>query len=836
MSDFRINILGNADGLKSAANEAAGILDDLSSGGIGSLTDSFGGLLGKLGPVGMAAGAALGALTALTVGAGKMAAEYDKLSKEFGVNAESIQKIEKTYSSTGMEAEKLLDINKDAAEKLGEAWREGTGEFKAALDMIKGDIKDYAAFVNDPEGGRKAAEMWYYQAKAAGLAHAEIIAGMERIASDSSKMVGTLAESNDYWEHQIKLQEKSAYVSEQTAHAYNDAGSKLAELGKNVMGVFAELFSFIPKGFNTIYDYFNKDFKNTTFYLSIQAVSNFISKNLPPLFEKAKNALTAAIKPMINLFTSIHDKIVNLYNKIAEIVAKIQNGIKGAGKSALDFFGVDTSFLDFEIPALTTDNIKEGAKKLGQAIESAVAEGVSGGAASTFDQLAEQQRQANDAELKRKAEELKTQQGQQATQNTKALCPICKKGAHSAADCPEAKKTQDAAKKAADSAKRLREQAYRDLNAINVSLYSSVEASVASSNKQITENLAKLDNALKQGIITQEQYEEKRRALIDANAENFRKSVLGASPADALMMLAASRQVYDQSVADLETMFNNKLIKESEYLQRKKDLEAAFGARTDATAGLQGIKSDELANSFGDRYMAWDEQKNNDVLKATQDYEENKKNINKLPESERFKQLQALNEAHNKKMREIDLKYNNMRLTDTQNMFGGFGDAMAAFGLESTAIGKGIFAAQKGLSIAQAMINAHEAATKAMATYPGPMGVAMGAASYASAIARVGQMKSIDGMAHDGIDNIPREGTWLLQKGERVVDDRTNGDLKEFLSNQKSGETSNAPIHVDASLHIAGNVNSADKIVMDAIKRHPQFVAQAVQDANRRRM
>ncbi|EAS4214501.1 hypothetical protein D6063_23510, partial [Salmonella enterica] len=402
-----------------------------------------------------------------------------------------------------------------------------------------------------------------------------------------------------------------------------------------------------------------------------QAVSKFISEKLPPLFEKAKTALTAAIQPMINLFTSIHDKIVNLYNKIAEIVAKVQNGIKGAGKSALDFFGVDTSFLDFEIPALTTDNIKEGAKKLGQAIESAVAEGVSGGAASTFDQLAEQQRQANEAELKRKAAELKAQQDKQGQENTKALCPICKSSAHSAADCPEAKKTQDAAKKAADSAKRLREQAYRDLNAINVSLYSSVEASVASSNKQITENLAKLDNALKQGIITQEQYEEKRRALIDANAENFRKSVLGASPADALMMLAASRQVYDQSVADLETMFNNKLIKESEYLQRKKDLEAAFGARTDATAGLQGIKSDELANSFGDRYMAWDEQKNNDVLKATQDYEENKKNTNKLPEAERFKQLQALNEAHNKKMREIDLKYNNMRLTDTQNMFGG---------------------------------------------------------------------------------------------------------------------------------------------------------------------
>ena len=37
-------------------------------------------------------------------------------------------------------------------------------------------------------------------------------------------------------------------------------------------------------------------------------------------------------------------------------------------------------------------------------------------------------------------------------------------------------------------------------------------------------------------------------------------------------------------------------------------------------------------------------------------------------------------------------------------------------------------------------------------------------------------------MAHDGIDNIPKEGTWLLDKGERVVDSRTNSDLKDYLA------------------------------------------------------
>ncbi|EFN9956055.1 SHOCT domain-containing protein [Escherichia coli] len=838
MSEFKIGITGVTSGLESAANKASGILDGLASGGVDGLTSSVGGLLGKLGPLGMAAGAALGALTALAAGGAKMAVEYANMSREFGVNIEQIQKLEKVYSGFGLNAEKVLDINKDAAEKLGEAWRDGTGEFQAALKMIKGDIKDYAAFTDDPEGGRKAAEMWYYQAKAAGLSHSEIIAGMERIASDSSKMIGALSESNDYWEHQVKLQQKAAYVSEETATAYADAGSKLTELGKTIMGAFADLFSFLPKGFNLIYDYFTKDFANTTFYLSIKAISTFIAEKLPPLFQKAKTALMSAINPIINTIKTVQETMVNLYNKIAEIIAKVQNMIRKGGKTIAGWFGADADFLNFEIPALTTDNIKKGAKALADGIEEAITSGVSNGTATSFDELAEQERKKQAAELQAQADELKRKQEEENKRNVQVLCPICKKGAHSAADCPEAKKQKDAAKKAADEAKKLREKAYKDLEAINISLYSSVQASVASSNKQIVENLAKLDNALKQGIITQEQYEEKRRQLIDANAENFRKSVLGANPSDALQMLAASRQIYDQSVADLEMMYNNKLIKQSEYLQRKKDLEAAFSARTDATTGLEGIKSNEMLNSYGNRDQTIDEMKAVDVEKANTEYSEHKAKIDKLPQAEQFKQLQALNEAHNKKMREIDLKYNNMRLQDTQNMFGGFGEALQAFGLENNAVTKGIFAAQKGVSIAQGLLNAHEAATVAMAKYPGPLGVAMGAASYASAIARVAQMKSItvDGMAHDGIDSIPREGTWLLQKGERVVDDRTNGDLKDFLSAQKSGNTSSQPIEVNAPLNINGNVNSSDKMVMDAIKRHAKLVAQAVEDAQRRKM
>jgi hypothetical protein len=66
---------------------------------------------------------------------------------------------------------------------------------------------------------------------------------------------------------------------------------------------------------------------------------------------------------------------------------------------------------------------------------------------------------------------------------------------------------------------------------------------------------------------------------------------------------------------------------------------------------------------------------------------------------------------------------------------------------------------------------------------------------------------ALAGMAHDGIDEIPSEGTWLLDKGERVVDNRTNQDLKQYLNKTQSGGS--APIiNLTNNFVIEGNGNS----------------------------
>lgn len=75
----------------------------------------------------------------------------------------------------------------------------------------------------------------------------------------------------------------------------------------------------------------------------------------------------------------------------------------------------------------------------------------------------------------------------------------------------------------------------------------------------------------------------------------------------------------------------------------------------------------------------------------------------------------------------------------------------------------------------------------------GPV-AAPGAAAAALAItvpmaAAVGSL-SLAGMAHDGIDSVPADGTWLLQKGERVTTAETSAKLDGVLSDIRSSRAS----------------------------------------------
>ncbi|RVD78160.1 tape measure protein [Pseudomonas koreensis] len=97
------------------------------------------------------------------------------------------------------------------------------------------------------------------------------------------------------------------------------------------------------------------------------------------------------------------------------------------------------------------------------------------------------------------------------------------------------------------------------------------------------------------------------------------------------------------------------------------------------------------------------------------------------------------------------------------------------------------------------------------------IGPAAAPAAMATAMAVTGPLASavgmtaLAGMAHDGIDSVPEDGSWFLQKGERVTTAQTSAKLDAMLSridNKLGGSEPQAQIGV-GSLEAAGNGRAA---------------------------
>ncbi|WP_417462859.1 hypothetical protein [Kordiimonas sp.] len=91
---------------------------------------------------------------------------------------------------------------------------------------------------------------------------------------------------------------------------------------------------------------------------------------------------------------------------------------------------------------------------------------------------------------------------------------------------------------------------------------------------------------------------------------------------------------------------------------------------------------------------------------------------------------------------------------------------------------------RKAFAIGEVVKDTAMAISKAVASAPFPLNVP--AIAFAAATGAA-QLAAVKGQAHDGLDKVPSTGTYLLEKGERVVDKRLNADLSNFLNVQGGG-------------------------------------------------
>lgn len=140
----------------------------------------------------------------------------------------------------------------------------------------------------------------------------------------------------------------------------------------------------------------------------------------------------------------------------------------------------------------------------------------------------------------------------------------------------------------------------------------------------------------------------------------------------------------------------------------------------------------------------------------------------------------------------------------------------------ASAHNKELFALQKAMAIAEAAIRLPQTVMDAYAwgtKFGGPF---LGAAFAAIAgAAQLVQMKAIasasyGGAAHGGLDFVPREQTYLLDRGERVLSPRQNEDLTSFINGDAGGQ---GMVIQNLNIHILENATGADTFTrMDKVQ------------------
>ncbi|MFN4317199.1 hypothetical protein [Acinetobacter parvus] len=194
-------------------------------------------------------------------------------------------------------------------------------------------------------------------------------------------------------------------------------------------------------------------------------------------------------------------------------------------------------------------------------------------------------------------------------------------------------------------------------------------------------------------------------------------------------------------------------------------------------------------------------------------------------------------EEYQQKMLESQQKYEAAKLQTTlssgADILGSLTSIAKNVAGENSSFYAAMFAMEKGMAVARSMMAIQVALAQASAN-PFPMNLAAMATvamQTANIVATIQGVQAPTGMAHDGIDYVPKEGTWLLEKGERVLSPRQNADftraMNERQSNAKAEPVQQPQVNVrvmnswdESEFFDAMATPTGEKIVMNIIKRN----------------
>lgn len=288
---------------------------------------------------------------------------------------------------------------------------------------------------------------------------------------------------------------------------------------------------------------------------------------------------------------------------------------------------------------------------------------------------------------------------------------------------------------------------------------------------------------------------------------------MGDKERDRMRADLAMRQKYAADVANLEEQHNTGQIQDSLYAKETAVLKSEYDKRLQHQQDFYAATDEQQANWMNGVNEAWA-----NYAAAARDYSAQAADFTNTALSEATGGLGTFFSDVASGAEDAGDALGDMIGNFAKSMLKALGDMAAQWliyqGVQLL-VGKTTQASAAGTLGANAQAMSLTAGLNAYAATAGIpiIGPAAAPAAMATAMAVTGPLASavgmtaLAGMAHDGIDSVPEDGSWFLQKGERVTTAQTSAKLDAMLSridNGLSGAQPQAQIGV-GSLESAGN-------------------------------
>lgn len=739
------------------------------------------------------------ALAGMAVEYANQADELERMAFKANATTQEFQKMATGAAAFGIEGEQLADIMKDFNEKLGELTSVGGGGgidfFEKIAVKTEGSADAAKKLILEMQklSGPQALQMYVDKLQEAGVTQQQMSFYLESMGSDLTNLIPLLVNGGEGFKLYGDLAERAGIIM-------SDSTRESAIMLKDQI--------------------FMLD-------LQLQGAKNQLMQAVIPAFVDIASAFFDGSEEGVQ-FTSVAEGIADSLRFIAKVAIGAATAIQVVGK----FLGGVAATAS----AILTGNINDT-----QAIEDAMLEDLNATVLAAGDKLS----RLNSGVASSQAKQLRAlrQTRVEAKGVAGGMDELVEKQNKAAKSSEKHTKGLQSQNKAYEEGKRLLYEYATEFQKIDYDLVDELDRIQESSLKDApkTRMLAeakKISEARKQVALLEYEAdldswswteEKKLEKTLDLEKQKV-LATKGMSDGEKKERLKSLEEIHKNQMAWLQLEQAERLSNAQEIFRTDlQNMEARYEIERAKISKDLSISPEDREVYINASYRSQDRENDSSNRTAWTDYQ-SAINIDTSAEDAQAKRNEAIQaafewqlitqEEYQAKLLASEQQYQadraSLAFSSGESIAGSFSEMFKTIGGEQSAAYKAMFAIEKGFAIAQSIMAIQTGIANAMSLpFPANLGAAATVAMETANIVSTIQSISLVGMAHDGIDNIPREGTWLLDGGERVLNPNQNKDLTRYLNEARSNQNSqSSQVTVNPNIIITDERKSTEEYMM----------------------